>query len=203
MKKIICFGDTITEMGVMQEACGFIARLAERYVRRADILARGFSGYTTREALAILEKAVLVEKPDMVIVFFGDNDCVMPDQIQHVPLREFSQHYRRIVQQLLDAGSECILVTPPPVDERKTSSRTMSGIAEYGKVIFEVGAEGEIPVVDLYHLIQQENNWETKSLMDGLHLNAHGMNLLYEAIVKELEKIWPIRKWETLNVGGF
>jgi isoamyl acetate esterase len=203
MRKIICFGDSITEMGVMQEMRGFIARLAERYVRRADILARGFSGYTTREALAILDQAVLDEKPDMVIVFLGDNDGVTPDQIQHVPLDEFKKNYRRMVQGILDGGSKCILVTPPPVDERKTSSRTMSGLAAYAQEIFEVGAESDLPVVDLYHLIQQENEWETKSLMDGLHLNAHGMHLLYEALVKELEKIWPIKQWEAMNVGGF
>ena len=38
MKKIICFGDSITEMGFVIEVRGFVAQLADRYARRADVL---------------------------------------------------------------------------------------------------------------------------------------------------------------------
>ena len=53
------------------------AGLAERYVRRADVLNRGYSGYNTRWALAALERtfASCGRKPMLVTVFFGANDA--------------------------------------------------------------------------------------------------------------------------------
>ncbi len=202
MQKIVCFGDTITEMGVVIESRGFVAQLAERYVRRADVLARGFSGYTTREAMQILHGAVLAEHPDIVILSFGMNDSALPGQIQHVPLEEYRENLQEMATRIAVGGAWLILVSPPPLDERKTRSRRMDYTEQYALACFELGAEMNVPVVDLFHLIQQVDDWEGGCLVDGLHLTAHGMDLLYEALVAILDKQQPLKDFPRLAHNG-
>lgn len=66
---------------------------------------RGYSGYNTRWALKVLERAFPGrddggEAPIAVTVFFGANDACLPDRcsaFQHVPLDEYKQNLRSIV----------------------------------------------------------------------------------------------------------
>lgn len=202
MKKIICFGDTITEMGAVIELRGFAAQLMDRYTRRADVLSRGFAGYTTREALRILEKAVLDERPDFVVLFFGSGDSALPGQIQHVPVHEYRQNLVEMATRIVTQGAWVILVTPPPVDERVVKSRTMEHTALYAQACREIAEEMRAPLVDLFARIQQEPNWPKTCLLEGLHLTATGMNILYEEIARTLDAIKPLDQFERLNVSG-
>jgi isoamyl acetate esterase len=69
-----------------------------------DVILRGYSGYNTRWALKILDKAMAgirgdAESPAAVTVFFGANDASLPDQkcgFQHVPLEEYKENLRSI-----------------------------------------------------------------------------------------------------------
>lgn len=54
MKRIILFGDSITQQGFNNG--GWAARLASRYVRRADVYNRGLSGYNTVWARLALQQ---------------------------------------------------------------------------------------------------------------------------------------------------
>jgi lysophospholipase L1-like esterase len=202
MKKIICFGDSVTEMGTVLELKGYVAQLADRYVRRADVLARGFSGYNTREALRLLKPAVLDEHPDVVIVMFGANDSVLCDQIQHVPLQEYCENLQKIASDIACVGAWLILVTPPPVSEVKTRSRTLDHTGQYARACYELGLEMNLPVIDMFHRIQEEADWEKKCMIDGIHLSAQGMEMLYEEICRHLDKIFPLSHIERLGVDG-
>lgn len=202
MKKIICFGDSITEMGTVLELRGYVAQLADRYVRRADVLARGFSGYTTREAKRILKPAVLDELPDVVVMLFGTNDSVLPGQIQHVPLAEYQENLRDMASAIACVGAWLVLITPPPVAERKTKSRTLAHTARYAQACREVGQEMNLPTVDLFTKIQEEPDWQESCLLDGVHLSARGMDRLYEEVVRALEQVQPLESLERLGVDG-
>lgn len=202
MKKIICFGDTITEMGVVTESRGYVARLAERYVRRADVLARGFSGYTTNEAGLILDRAVIHEHPSSVIVFFGANDSVLPNQFQHVPVEEYRTNLEDIITRIACSGAWIILITPPPMDESKTQSRTLSHTEQYALACYEIGLEMNLPVIDLFHLVQQMDHWEHRCMIDGIHLAPLGMDLLYDKLVKELDLQLPLKSLPLLGIDG-
>ncbi|MFH0954441.1 MAG: SGNH/GDSL hydrolase family protein [Verrucomicrobiota bacterium] len=202
MKKLICFGDTITEMGFVIEVRGFVAQLADRYTRRADVLLRGFTGYTTREGRKILPSAVLSQKPDFVIMFFGMNDSALPGQIQHVPVQEFKENLQDMASRIATEGAWLVLVTPPPVDERRIRSRTMAHTAQYAQACVDVASEMNVPVVDLFHKLQEEKNWTTACLQDGLHLSAHGMNRFYDELALALDRIRALDTFERLGVDG-
>ena len=105
MKRIVCFGDTITEMGAVIELRGYVAQLMDRYVRRADVLLRGFTGYTTNEAVKILQAAVLDEHPEFVVLSFGLNDSALPGQIQHVPLKDYRRNLLEMATQIAQSGA--------------------------------------------------------------------------------------------------
>jgi len=202
MRKIVCFGDTITEMGSVLELRGFAAQLADRYVRRADVLIRGFTGYTTNEAVKILKSAVLDEQPDFVIMFFGMNDSALPGQIQHVPVKQYRRNMREMAQKVAMAGAWLVVVTPPPVDEKRIKSREMEHTALYADAARQVASDMQVPVVDLFSKIQEEENWPKTCLLDGLHLSANGMNRLYEELAKTLDRMKPLEDFERISVNG-
>jgi isoamyl acetate esterase len=202
MKKIICFGDTITEMGFVIELRGYAAQLADRYSRRADVLVRGFTGYTTREAKKILKAAVLDEKPDLVILQFGLGDSALPGQIQHVPLPDFKKNLRDIGAQIASAGAWLVIVSPPPVDEKLVKSHTLAHTGEYAKMCAKIADEMHVPLVNLFEAIQQEKNWTKTCLLDGLHLSANGMTRLYEELAQALDRLQHLDAIERLGVDG-
>ncbi|NCC52524.1 MAG: hypothetical protein EOM20_15080 [Spartobacteria bacterium] len=202
MKKIVCFGDSITEMGTSIGLRGYVAQLSDRYVRRADVLARGFSGYTTREAIRLIQPAVLNEHPDFVVMAFGANDSVLCDQIQHVPLDEYRSNLEKMASDIACVGAWLILVTPPPVSEVKTKSRTLDHTGQYARACYELGLEMHLPVIDLFHRIQEEEDWEKQCMLDGIHLDAPGMDILYQEITALLDKMMPMSKLEQLGVDG-
>lgn len=202
MKKIICFGDTITEMGFVIELRGFVAQLADRYVRRADVLCRGFTGYTTREALRVVKSAVLDEHPDFVILSIGMNDSALPGQIQHVPAEEYRRNLQEMAQQIACAGAWLVLVTPPPVDEKRIKNRRMEHTALYAAACRDIAREMNVPCVDLFSRLQEETDWPKACFVDGLHLSHNGMNRLYEELAMALDRIQRLDAFERMGVDG-
>lgn len=126
------FGDSITQRG--WSPGGWLARLSDLYGRRADVLNRGYSGYNTTFALALLPR--LVEDlrgrggapPALAILFFGANDAALPGRgsgRQHVPLGEYEKALEAIARGLLAAAPDggagagaLVVAAPPPVDEQ-------------------------------------------------------------------------------------
>ncbi|KAK1910870.1 hypothetical protein P3342_008750 [Pyrenophora teres f. teres] len=116
----LLFGDSITQESFSQQrGFGFSAALQNAYIRRLDIVNRGFSGYNTRQALQILP--AIVPPPDQarirfMAVFFGANDASLPDapNKQHIPLDEFKANLRAIVShpQIQAHDPRIILVSP-------------------------------------------------------------------------------------------
>ncbi|CAA7402577.1 unnamed protein product [Spirodela intermedia] len=142
--KVIVFGDSITEESFGEGGWG--AALANYFSRTADVVLRGYSGYNTRWARKVVERAFegLVGEnnygirntaadgcaddggrelaPLAVTVFFGANDACLPDRssaFQHVPLPEYQLNLHAIISFLKKRwpNTLVILITPPPIDE--------------------------------------------------------------------------------------
>jgi lysophospholipase L1-like esterase len=63
--RIILLGDSLTQQGYYDGGWG--ANIARIYQRHADVILRGYSGYTTRWILPLLEKRLLPGKrPTMI-----------------------------------------------------------------------------------------------------------------------------------------
>ena len=94
----------------------YVFSLSAFWVRRIEVLNRGFGGYNSRWGLKILNGAVVAARPDIVIIFFGANDAVDPQVPQSVPLEEYTSNLREMILRVrLELPATTIILMTPPV----------------------------------------------------------------------------------------
>ena len=134
--KFILFGDSITQGSFDPEKSGFGCFLAHRYARRADVVNRGFSGYTTRWAVPALPHVFTPsDNVKLVTIFFGANDsCIESlNPRHHVPLPKYAKNIESILtflREMYGADLKLLLITPPPID---VDARLRFQVERYGK----------------------------------------------------------------------
>ncbi|KZV96498.1 SGNH hydrolase [Exidia glandulosa HHB12029] len=219
---IILFGDSITEVSWQAGGLGFL--LADAYRRKLDVLNRGFGGYNTEWALPIFEQ-VIPKKDEqahlpttrLVVIWFGANDAALPGSPQHVPLERYKANLATMVSMLRDPSSEwyhapertkILLVTPPPIEEKAIAhvlatvfnppqplDRQFDNTKLYAEAVKAVGAEHDVPVIDMWSAIWDAAGQNVEALgqflPDGLHLNAAGYKHAFDLIVDAIAKNWP------------
>ncbi|XP_019392959.1 PREDICTED: isoamyl acetate-hydrolyzing esterase 1 homolog isoform X1 [Crocodylus porosus] len=211
--RVLLFGDSITELGsncvhfiqaAFQEN-GWGASLAQKLVRKCDVLNRGLSGYNTRWAKLVLPRLISkssnAENTVAVTIFFGANDSSLRDvnPKQHVPLEEYAENLKSLVQYLKSVDvteDRIILITPPPLYEPAWEkeciakgdklNRLNSTTGEYAKTCVQVAKECGTDVIDLWTLMQRNKDFSSY-LSDGLHLSAEGNNFLATQLWSWLE----------------
>ncbi|KAI9243772.1 SGNH hydrolase [Helicostylum pulchrum] len=218
--QIILFGDSITQFSFNPELCGFGALLANIYVRKLDVLNRGFSGYNTDWALPILKQLLpsIKEQKEtassipLMTIFFGANDAALPFSPQHVPLDRFKSNTKAMIDLVKNPGSplynpkmRLILITPPPINEEQWRkqcenngnklNRTNEAARAYAECIKEVGRETGTPVADIWSEIMDKVGRDDRDLseflLDGLHLNANGYKELYNLLLRTITEKYP------------
>ena len=221
--QILLFGDSITE-----GATAFTSKLTNLYSRRADVLNRGFSGYTTTLALSVLPQFFPPDSPRhvpkvrLMTVFFGANDACVPGEAQHVPIDVFRENLKRIVtwEGVKLHETRVMLVTPGPVDEWQLdgNSRNVVTTKEYADVVKRVAAEQGVSCVDLWGVMMGLAGWRqgqeealqgskereksevlAELLGDGLHFTEKGYDVLYSEVVGCIERNMPEMKAEEMD----
>lgn len=153
-------------------------------------------------------------------IWFGANDACLPGNYQHVPLDAYKACLKQIIQHPLAAEhkTKFILITPPPVNEHQTQpdvARVAWHTKKYAEACKEVGAELNVPVVDVWTLFMHHAGWtEGKPLdgsidvpenpklrelfTDGLHLTPVGYKMVYEELTKTIKSKYPEEAPENL-----
>ncbi|XP_060170483.1 GDSL esterase/lipase At5g62930 isoform X1 [Lycium barbarum] len=146
--------------------------------------------------------------PVAATIFFGANDAALlgrTSERQHVPLEEYKENLRRIIQHFKKCSPSMLLllITPPPVDEagRFGHARSMYGdkamqlpertnevAGEYAKQCVELARELGLPSINLWSKMQETEGWQIKFLSDGLHLTPEGNAIVYQEVVKVLNE---------------
>ncbi|XP_003464983.2 isoamyl acetate-hydrolyzing esterase 1 homolog isoform X2 [Cavia porcellus] len=197
--RVLLFGDSITQFSFQQGGWG--AALADRLVRKCDVLNRGFSGYNTRWARIILPRLVgNWDSPTVVTIFFGANDSSLREENprQHVPLDEFAANLSSMVHYLRSVGiteSRVVLVTPPPLCEAAWErhclaqghrlNRKNEVAGKYARACAQVAQDCGTDVLDLWTLMQEDNQDTSAFLSDGLHLSPKGNDFVFS-------HLWPL-----------
>ncbi|MEE6476782.1 hypothetical protein FKM82_011215 [Ascaphus truei] len=149
--RVVLFGDSITQFAFEANAWG--SSLANKLVRRCDVLNRGLSGYSTRWAKLVLPrlipKSCHPENIVAVTIFFGANDCALKG---------------------------CKL------------NRLNSVTGLYAKACVQVANECGTDVLDLWTLMQKEDQDFPVYLSDGLHLSDKGNQFVESHLWPMLEK---------------
>lgn len=112
LKKIILFGDSLIELGNdPRSGFPFSAALGHVFRRRADVLVRAASGYTSellvQEPVQRLSKELDLLRSESsdkestvlaVVLCIGTNDSVLPGNMHHVPVEKYTKNLKKIIE---------------------------------------------------------------------------------------------------------
>lgn len=199
-KKVIFFGDSITEAAVKPK--GYIDQLKNLISKNGksndyELIGAGISGNKVYDLFFRMERDVLSRKPDLVYIWIGVNDVwhksshgtgTDPDKFESI--------YGGIIDKMQKEGIKVICCTPACIGEKTDHSNSQDGdLNEYSKIIKKVASSKKCEVVDIrkifleYNLLHNKDNLRSGILTtDGVHLNDKGNQFVAELIWQSLVK---------------
>ncbi|XVF50324.1 hypothetical protein PTKIN_Ptkin04bG0087600 [Pterospermum kingtungense] len=182
---IVLFGDSITQQSFRSGGWG--ASLADTYSRKDS-----------------------TKPPVATTIFFGANDAALPgrnSERQHVPIEEYKENLRKIVNHLKECSPMMliVLITPPPIDEegrmeyaratygekaKTLPERTNEVAGAYARGCVELAGELGLRSVNLWSKMQEADGWQKKYLSDGLHLTPEGNEVVFQEVVRVFNEAW-------------
>jgi lysophospholipase L1-like esterase len=185
-KKVVFFGDSITQMGV--DKGGYIDLIKQDLIAKGltdkyEIVGAGIGGNKIYDLYLRMEKDVLDQHPDVVVIWVGVNDVW--HKASHgtgTDFDKFGKFYEAVIKKLQANGIQVIVTTPAAIGERNDYSNSQDGdLNMYSNWIKKYAAENKLGVVDLrktfhdYSLTNNPTNEESGILTtDRVHLNAKG-----------------------------
>jgi acyl-CoA thioesterase-1 len=192
--RIICFGDSITHAGTVQDPLKRWPLVVERRLRGAgrdvEIVASGVPGQTTTGAMARIERDVLSAAPDVVLIEFGFNDAWRRDgENPQTPPEEFAANLRRMVELVRErTPARAVLVRNHATREEIAPYDAGSFVenpASYNIIIERVAREAGAGLLDVHRAFLERHAGRGELFTgDGLHLAEAG-SLLYAEVAAE------------------
>jgi lysophospholipase L1-like esterase len=185
-KKVVFFGDSITQMGV--DKGGYIDLIKQDIISKGlsdkyDIVGAGIGGNKIYDLFLRMDKDVLEQHPDVVVIWVGVNDVW--HKASHgtgTDYDKFGKFYEAVVKKFQANGIQVILTTPAAIGERNDYSNTQDGdLNMYSNWIRKYAADNKLGLVDLrktfhdYSVANNPKNEEAGILTtDRVHLNGKG-----------------------------
>ncbi len=199
-KKVVFFGDSITQAGV--NPGGYIKQMdsliaLEGQSANYELIGAGIGGNKVYDLYLRLENDVLSKNPDVVVIYVGINDVWhKASSGTGTDLPKYIQFYKALIKKFTDKNIKVIVCTPSVIGERNDNSNQQDGdLNQYSKVIRSIADEFKLPVVDLRNAFAnylQKNNPknEEKGILttDRVHLNNAGNLLVAQEMWKVLKK---------------
>jgi lysophospholipase L1-like esterase len=200
-KRIVFFGDSITEQG--DQRIGFISIIKD-FIRakdeeeKYDVFGAGIGGNKVADLLQRVDKDVLARGADVVVIFVGVNDAWHKRLIGRItPYDEFERDYKALIKKLTEAEIKIIVCTPAVIGEKARGTNELDEELEnYCAIIHSIAEDDKLTLVDLrksFLAYNIENNSEDRGAhiltMDGVHLNDKGNELVAREIWNVLKEI--------------
>lgn len=197
-KKIVFFGDSITQAGVNPGGYIDLIRKKVETGKKADqyeLIGAGIGGNKVYDLYLRMEDDVLAHKPDVVVVYVGINDVWHKTSLgTGTDLDKFEKFYKAIIRKLQSAGIEVALCTPSVIGELKENANPQDkDLNAYSEVIRKLANAHKCKLIDLRKAFQQyiqSNNKDNKEsgllTTDRVHLTTAGNNLVAEEIMRVL-----------------
>ncbi|HLY69810.1 MAG TPA: GDSL-type esterase/lipase family protein [Puia sp.] len=197
-KRVIFFGDSITQMGV--NPGGYIIKLGEMLEQKGmsknyELIGSGIGGNKVYDLYLRLDDDVLSKNPDIVFIWIGVNDVWHKvSSGTGTDADKFEKFYTAIIKKLQDKGIRTILVTPACIGERTDFTNQQDGdLNRYAQIIRGLAKNYHCELVDLreafltYNLKNNPENKESGILtVDRVHLNPKGNEYVAEKMVDVL-----------------
>lgn len=175
------------------------------------LLNKGIRGQNTRDLLRRIEKDVVKESPDLVILMIGTNDLMNTHKMLSV--EEYVANVEQMMERFTEAGIPLLMVSFPTLDEeyiyqRHDRSRYDRPLLERVKAgrdaVRQRCLERGVPHADFYHYLEglgiprhnedeiiiNEKNFRKN---DGIHLTRQGNELLGEFVALHMQTAGLIR----------
>lgn len=184
--KIIFFGDSITQAGVVPG--GYITRMQEMLQKNGtasnyELIGAGIGGNKIYDLYLRMDEDVLAKNPDVVVVWVGVNDVWhKASSGTGTDADKFDKFYTAVIKKLQAKNSKVVLVTPAAIGERNDFSNQQDGdLNFYSNIIRKLAKTNNCKLVDLrkafldYNLAHNPDNKESGILTtDRVHLNDQG-----------------------------
>lgn len=189
--------------------------LSDKYIRKVDVINRGFSGYNSLHALELFHRLFSKENCKntlLMTLFFGANDSGVNGE-QMLSSEDYVANMRKLINLSLETFPEncpVIVITPPPCYAEKFNESR--GIHKHENqrteefrnlclsVIQEFSSNSRVYSVDIWEDILGKT-WNVESeefnrilndyVSDGLHLNAKGNEILFNKLIKLIDEKLP------------
>jgi lysophospholipase L1-like esterase len=197
-KRVVFFGDSITEMGV--QADGYItkmkAMLAQQGIDNYDLIGAGIGGNKIYDLYLRMDEDVINQSPDIVVIFEGVNDVWHKTSMgTGTDADKYEKFYRAVIKKLQADNIKVMLVTPLCIGEHKDETNQQDGdLNKYCNIIKRIGNDLHLPVCDLrsFFTSYETNNNPANAdkgilTRDGVHFNDNGAS-------QAAEQIWNVLK---------
>lgn len=210
---IVMFGDSTTA-----ERPGAIEKVYADRVREAlqgsgstlSVYNAGVGSNTTKNARDRFARDVLAHKPRVVVIQFGLNDAAVdvwkqpPATESRVSLTEYEQNLRWMITTLRGQQVKPVLMTTnptcwtsklrdlygkPPYRPDEVDGFDTPVLARYNEAVRRLAKELAVPLVDVHEAFTAKN--ADKLLLDGMHPNDAGHQLIAELLVPILRQQLP------------
>ncbi len=199
-KKVVFFGDSITQAGVGPN--GYITQMQDMLQKAGvsdyELVGAGIGGNKVYDLYLRMEEDVLSQSPDIVVIYVGVNDVWhKASSGTGTDADKFPKFYKAIIQKLQVNKIKVIVCTPAVIGEKKDCTNQQDGdLNKYSEIIRNIGAEMKLPVCDLRTLFlnyEKDNNPDNleKNILttDGVHLNVKGNELVATQLLNLIKAI--------------
>lgn len=203
-KKIIFFGDSITELGIKSD--GYITKLDSILAQKDqsnkyELIGSGISGDKIYDLYLRMDTSVLDKKPDAVVIFIGVNDVWHKRLLgTGTDLDKFEKFYTAIIKRLKQENIAVYLCTPAVIGEKNDFTNSLDGeLNSYSAIVGKIAQTNNCVLIDLRQAFLgylKTNNPGNKDrgilTTDGVHLNKAGnvfvAQQMYAALSKDFIK---------------
>lgn len=197
--KVTVFGDSLCRISMNPDNGCWASYLNHALVGYFDVDIRGFDGYNTRWLQTVLPKLFTFEylsEVEILVVFLGHNDSWQGELPLGLPVKQFEENYRKILNHLLDHGLErdqIIIITPSWYCEDDYSrlqlrdgavelSKDLEHAKSYADAALRVAMDNGIDLVDWF-AISESYRPLADLFYDGCHLSRLGSKMLYDELM--------------------
>lgn len=190
-KKVIFFGDSITQMGVWKK--GYIDVLKKSLdTTKFELIGAGIGGNKVYDLYLRMEDDVLNKKPDLVFIYVGINDVWHKLGAKTgTDYDKYLKFYQALINKIQATGSKVVLCTPTVIGEKKNNANEVDAdLNKYADGVRGLATKNNLPLCDLRKAFvdyENANNTEDKEkgilTTDRVHLNDVGNKLVADTML--------------------